>query len=221
MQMGIIIVTPVVVGADAHPPAAVLVPAQGLHPARLHRHNGGPQGTHQVIAQMLAGKAVASAHPKIIAVAVAVPRRHRGKGLQPILRLPHLFPVFLHQYGVVPHQAPQGGGVGFQIIVVVFAQLPQQLLGTAAREKIPVGQLHGRPRHPSPGAAGSQCQKGNPAYGHILLLRADVQRQSLIQRLIAHMKIHPLDVVRRPGSRQHQRQNQQQNQNPFHLAQPP
>ena len=81
LQMGVIIVAAAVKAADAHPPAAVSVPAHGLHHAALHRHDRRSQGAHQVVAQVLPPESKRTRHAEIVTVTVAVPRRNGGKRL--------------------------------------------------------------------------------------------------------------------------------------------
>ena len=82
--MSVIIVALTVEGTNADPPAAVAVPAHGLHRAALHRHNGGAQTAHQVVAQVLSAKSKGTGHAEIIAVAVAIACRNGRKGFQTV-----------------------------------------------------------------------------------------------------------------------------------------
>ena len=72
LQVGIIIVAFGVKGTNADSPATVTVPAHRFHNSAFYRHNGRSQATHQVIAQMLAGKAKAAAYAKVGAVAITI-----------------------------------------------------------------------------------------------------------------------------------------------------
>ena len=77
LQVGIVIIPLGVKGTDADAPATITIPAHRFHHAALHRHDWRTQTTHQVVAQMLALEAKGAADAEIIAMAVAVARRHR------------------------------------------------------------------------------------------------------------------------------------------------
>ena len=124
MQVGIIVVAFSVKGTDTHPPAAIAVPAHGLHHAPFHRHDGGAQGAHQIVSQVLALEAEGTGGTKIVAMAVAVTGGDGRKGFEAVLG--KLLPILLN--GKAAHQAPVGTGIGFQIVVVIFGQASQKLL---------------------------------------------------------------------------------------------
>ena len=67
--MGVVVAL-LVEAADSQSPAAVLVPAYGLHVAGLHRDDRRAHLAHHVVAQVLALKAVASGHAEVVEVAV-------------------------------------------------------------------------------------------------------------------------------------------------------
>ena len=79
LKVGVIIVAAAVKAADAHPPAAVPVPAHCLHHAALHRHDRRSQRAHQVVAQVLPPESEGTRHAEIVAVAVAVSRGNGGE----------------------------------------------------------------------------------------------------------------------------------------------
>ena len=221
--MGIVIIPPVVQRTDSHPPAAILIPAHGLHGPRLYGHNGCPQGTHQVIAQMLPGKAIASPYAEVVTMAVAVAGGNGRKGLEPVGGFPNLLPpVVLHQNGIISHKPPQGRIIGLVVIGIIFEQLSQKLLRALTGLQILIGLFHRFSRHLPPGPAGSQSQQINPAHRHILLLGPDIQSQSLIHGFIGDVKVHPFDVILRSMDRTHQkRQNQNHNKKPPSHVKPP
>ena len=224
LQMGVVIVAPAVQRADANPPAAVLVPAHGFHRAGFDSHNGGAQGAHKVVAQVLSGKAVAPPYPKVVAVAVAVPGGNGREGLEAVGGLPDLVPgLVFHQNGIVPHQAAQSRVIGVMVIGVVFKELSQKLLGALAGLQVLICLLHGLCCDLPSGPAGCQGQQVDPAHGHILLLGADVQGEGLVHGFVGDVEIHPFDVILCPMDRDYQkRQYQDPSQKPpFHTKPPP
>lgn len=80
-QVGVVVIALAVKAADAQPPAAVLVPADGFHVAGLHGDDGGSHLAHHVVAQVLAFEAVASGDAEIVKVAVWVILRNGGETL--------------------------------------------------------------------------------------------------------------------------------------------
>ena len=80
-EMGVIIVAFFIKAADSDPPAAVLIPAQRLDRAALHRDDRGADRAHHVVAQVLALKSIGPAVAEIVALAVGVAFGDRGESL--------------------------------------------------------------------------------------------------------------------------------------------
>ncbi len=76
-QMGVIVVPQAVKAAYTHPPASVLVPAQGLHHPGLHRDDRRAHSGHHVVAQVAAAVAILPADPEVVIIAV---RKGFGNG---------------------------------------------------------------------------------------------------------------------------------------------
>ena len=207
-QMGVVVIPFFVQRTDAHAPAAVLVPAQRLHRPRLHGDNGRAKTAHEVVAQMLAAEAVASAHAEVVAMAVPIARRNGGKGLDAVGRLPA--PVGLLD-GIVSHKTAQYRPIGLLVILKILVLLPQKLLGRLVFGQLRRSLLHRLHGKFSAAAAGSrQGQNVNPGKGFLLPLSADVDGQRRLHGLIAHIKIHPFNIVLL-GKALPRTQDQQQN----------
>ena len=197
--MGIIIVALGVEGTDADAPAAIAVPAHGLHHAPFHGYDGGSLTTHQVVAQVFAPEAEGPGHAEIIAVAVAVTRRDGRKGLQAIR--PH--PLSLLFDGVTADQPAQSGGIGFMVVIIVFIEVPQQFLRRFIFLQIR-SRLPDRGKAAlSPGAAGRQCQRVNPGDMLFLPRCQNILIQSVLHGFVGNVKIHPADGLPPHGHHQH------------------
>ena len=209
LQVGIIIVAPGVRRTDAHPPAAVLIPAQGLYDAALHGDNGGSQTAHQVVAQVLAPEAVAAAHAEIVAMAVSVSGGNGGEGLQAVSGPP--FAVDLD--GVAAQQPAQQSIVGGVIIgKQLFTDAGKLRRGLIAFQVCRRFFHRGQGTF-SPGAAGGHGQNVDPAQVRLLLKGGDVLVHGIAQGSFAHGKIHPFDAFC-PHIHHAQGTNQQKKQYP-------
>ena len=177
LQMSIIIVSFTIKGANSNPPTAIAVPAHGLYHAPLHRHNGGAQGAHHIMAQVLALKAEGAADPEVIAMPVAIPGGNGRKSLQAIACHPD--PVLFD--GVAAHQSPQSGGVSLVIVVVVLVEASQQFLGRLVPRQILGRLLHCGQAAFSARPAGRQGQHINPRQVLFLFRRGNVPVQGVFQ----------------------------------------
>ena len=146
--MGVVIIPFFIEAADADAPAAVLVPAQGLHGAGFHGDDGSSHLAHHVVAQMAALVAVGAGNAEVVIVAVWEVSGDGGKGLEPVFGDPgpgwipgsSLFWGSLLRSGCfwrglfqacllfkIAHHAAQDCAVGFFIIGIIFQALRQRI----------------------------------------------------------------------------------------------
>ena len=148
--MGVIVVPLLVKAADSQPPAAVLVPAHGLHVAGFHGDHRGSHLPHEVVAQMLAAETVAPGYAEVVEITVRKALGDGGKCLQPVFCDPDGFRVAGGPAGdaggqisargfaggnlrlKLAHHSVQHRAVGFTVILVVFHVLGQRFHGGLA-----------------------------------------------------------------------------------------
>ena len=209
-QMRIVIIPFPVVGADANPPAAVLVPAQGLHGARLHGDDGRAEAAHHVVTQMAAAEAVAPGGPEIVAVGVPVAGGDGREGFDSPGRLP--FAVDLHR--VVARETAEYRCVGLEVILIVTVVAAQDLLRRFPGRQAAAGRRHVGRLRISAALRGCQGQNLNPGLGIVLLPGLLLQAEGPLHGLAGEVKVDPLDR----GLRRHrqQREAEQRHPNTFH-----
>ena len=114
--------------ADAHPPAAVAVPAQRFHHAALHGDNGRALAAQKIVTQVLALEAKRAAGSKIVVMGIVKAFRNGAERFQSVLRQP--LPILLD--GVAAKKTAQHSAVGLLIIAEILASVPHDFLGIAS-----------------------------------------------------------------------------------------
>ncbi len=194
-QMGIVVIPLGVEAPDADAPSAVLVPAEGLHNAGLHRNHRRSGGRHHVVPQVGPREAVGPGRAEIVVLLVGKPLRNRRKSGQAVL--------FLSVFQVGARQAAQRRPVRLAVIGEGIQPLCRFL--KALRLQLFCEHVHIGAFIPVELAAvfGPQArEKVDPAQVPALPVRFDVECQRLFHGQVGHVEIDPFDeriLFRRAG----------------------
>ena len=158
LQMGIVIIPLAVVTADAHPPAAVAIPAQRFHHAAFHRNNGSALTSQQIVPQVLPLKAEGAVGTEIVIVRIVKPFCDGAKRLQAVLR--HPLAILLDCKAA--QKAPQHGTICLAVIAEILILIPQDALGRALLLQIGDSFFNGIQAAFSAGSAGGNGKNVDP-----------------------------------------------------------
>ena len=140
---------------------------------------------------MLSPKAVGASCAEIVTVAVAIACRNGRKRFQSVTRNPDS--VLLD--GIASEKAAQDSGIRLVVVVVVFGQIAQKLLGRAVALQISSCLLDRLETAFSAGSAGCHRQDIDPAQMLFLLGCLDVLFHCVLHGFIWNIEIHPFDGI--------------------------
>ena len=198
-QVGVIIISLLVKASDPDTPAAVLIPAKGLHIAGLHGNHRGSHLSHHVMSQMGPGVAVASRRAEVIGIRIGKGGRNGRKGFKPVFSPPYHvpLPILLLQEEFSHHPA-KNRLIGL-FIIGIRGKPFRFLLQTALAGLKPPCRIFQIRQGPASEFSAVPCggtgEKADPVHVGIAAVGVQIRFVGQLKSLAGNVEIHPSDVI--------------------------